>query len=212
MGGGHIHVAVPHIEHVAGSRVHAQVFHQGAGAFRGGFGGHARPGTPDHLKQAAVKVAAHHVPGELIGLVGVDGHPDALGMQPGQQFRHTGIRRGLVEHVGAVPGIEFLQGGGEFFRRALGFRAEPLHQFGDAVAHKIAVSVHRIGGPAVGRTDEVGGIRQVVDGVQQGAVQIKQYGFIHFPIPSLSMVLPYYSGMRQKQQDGFGVFAQQCRK
>ena len=33
--------------------------------------------------------------------------------------------------------------------------------------------------PAVGFAHAVGGISQVVDGIQQGSVQVKQYGFKH---------------------------------
>ena len=157
------------------------MFHQRPGAFRRGLGGDPRPRAPDDLKQAAVKVPRHHVPGKFVGLVGVYRHPDAFLVQPGQQFRHARVGRRLVEFVGAVLDVKLFQRGGQLFRRALRFRAEPLHQFGDAVAHKITVLRHIVGGPAVGRAHPVGGIRQVVDGVQQGAVQIKQYSCIHSP-------------------------------
>jgi phosphoglycolate phosphatase len=71
--------------------------------------------------------------------------------------------------------------------------AEPLHQLRDAVAHKIAVLRSFILRPAVGGADAVRGVGQVVNRVQQGPIQIKQYGFIHFSKPLCTRNHSYYS-------------------
>ena len=90
-----------------------------------------------------------------------------------QQLRDAGIGGRLVLLVGVVPGSEFSQCGRQLFRRAGIFRREALHQLRDAVAHHVLELFHRKGGPAVLCTHPVACIGKVVDGVQQGAVQIK---------------------------------------
>ena len=102
-------------------------------------------------------------------------------LQPGQQRRHTGVRRGFVVHVGAIDLYQTRPASRASCswaaRRSPGLNRST--SFGDAVAHEVAVLRGVMLRPAVGGAHAVRGVGQVVDRVQQGAVQVKQYGFKH---------------------------------
>ena len=116
---------------------------------------------------------------ERVGFVGKNRRLDALGLERVQQFRDAGIGRGLVFLVGVVPGSEFCQRCGQLVGRPGRFGREPLDEFGDAVADHVFELLDRKGRPAVLCADPVSGIGKVVDGVQQGAVQIEKNRFNH---------------------------------
>ena len=64
--------------------------------------------------------------------------------------------------------------------RLLGLcRGEPAHQIGDAVTHHALDGLYGVLRPAVFPADGVGGGRQIPDGIQQRAVQIKNHCAIH---------------------------------
>ncbi len=85
--------------------------------------------------------------------------------------------------VRAVIGLKISQRVGQRCGVARVGRGQPLNQFGDAVADKIAELVGRVPRPAAPRADAVAGVGQVVQRVQQCAVQVKNDGFVHgFPI------------------------------
>ena len=94
-----------------------------------------------------------------------------------QVVQHSGAgpdsSRQRSPHVHAVYLVKLGQCGGQLCGAAAVRRAETLHQLGDAVAHKIAVLRSIVLGPAVGGADAVGGVRQIVDRVQQGSVKVK---------------------------------------
>ena len=48
-------------------------------------------------------------------------------------------------------------------------------QLGDAVSHHAFVRVHRVDRPAAGGAYVIARVRQIVDGVQKGAVQVKNH-------------------------------------
>ena len=81
--------------------------------------------------------------------------------------------------MGAIYCIKFGQRFLQRFWVALILGAEPLHQFWDAVTDEVFILCGVMFRPAVGFAHAVGGISQVVDGIQQGSVQVKQYGFKH---------------------------------
>ena len=192
MGGLHVHIAVTHIQHAA-VRLYAKRCHQRPRALGGGLCRYVGHGTAHDFKQAGVKIPGHHRAGKLVRFVGEHGHPHPGGFQPGQQCRYAGVGRRLVVHMHAVYFVKLGQRGGQLGRAAAVGGAEPLHQLGDAVAHKVAVFGRRVLGPAVGRANPVGRVGQIVDGIQKCAVQIKQYGFIHFPKPLCTRNHSYYS-------------------
>ena len=192
MGGLHVNIAVTDVQHTAVG-LDAKARHQGARPLGGGLRGYVGQRTADDLKQVGVKVPRDHGAGKLVRLVREHRHPHPGGLQPGQQRRHTGVRRGLVVHVRAVDLIKLGQRRGQLLRAAAAGGAEPLHQLRDAVAHKIAVLRSFILRPAVGGADAVRGVGQVVNRVQQGSVQIKQYGFIHSSKPLCTRNHSYYS-------------------
>ena len=171
MAGEDVHIAVSNEKCRLG--VCPDVLHQGIDASRVGFGGHAFAAAPDDRELALAKVVLHDLSTKLVGLVGKDGRLDALGLQSVQQLCHAGVRGGLVLFVGIIPGAERCQRGCQLFRRAGALRGETFYQFGDAIAHKVLVSFYGKGRPAVLGTDPVGRVGQVVDRVEQGAVQIK---------------------------------------
>ena len=177
MAGGDVHVAVAHKE--GGFGVRAEVGHQAVDAGGVGFDRHAGPAAPHQRKGPGGKVVVDDAAAEGVRLVGKDRRLDALGPEGIQQLRDAGIGGGLVLLVGVVAGGELGQGGGQLFGAAAVRRGEALHQLGDAVAHHVFVLLHRKGGPAVLGADPVAGVGQVVDGVQEGAVQIKENGVDH---------------------------------
>ena len=105
--------------------------------------------------------------------------------------------------MGAVIRLEIRQCGGQCFRGAVLRRGNALHQLGDAVAHKITVGGPFVGGPAIFYTKAVACVGQVGQRVQQGAVQVKQNGFVHlqrsFP-KTLSGLWFYYKSILPKRQ------------
>ena len=110
---------------------------------------------------------------QRVGLVGEYRASDAVCPQLVQQGGNAGIRGGFILFVGVVPGGELGQRGRQLLRRAGILRREALHQLRDAVAHHVFELFHRKGGPAVLCAHPVARIGKVIDGVQQGAVQIK---------------------------------------
>ena len=171
MSGEDVHIAVAHKKGSGG--VCAQLGHQGVQPGGVGLGGYARAVAPHGVKAAGAKVVGNDAAAQGIGLVGEHRALDALGFQCVQQCRNAGVGRGLVLLVGIVPGGELRQRRRQLRRGAGVGGGEPLHQLGDAVAHHQLELRHRKGGPAVLCTHPVAGIGKVVDGVQQGAVQIK---------------------------------------
>ena len=187
-----IDIAVTDIQHAAVRR-DAKACHQRAGALGCGLGRYIGQCAAHDLKQVGVKVAGHHGAGKLVRLVGKYRHLHPGGLQARQQLRYAGVGGRLVVHVRAVYLVKLGQCGGQLRGAAAVCRAEALHQLGDAVAHKIAVLRGIVLGPAVGGADAVGGVRQIVDRVQQGSVKIKQYGFIHSSKPLCTRNHSYYS-------------------
>ena len=178
MPGEDVHVAVAHKKGSGG--VCAQLGHQGEQPGGVGLGRYARAVAPHGGKAAGAKVVGNDAAAQGISLVGEYRALDALGLQCVQQCRNAGVGRGLVLLVGIVPGGELRQRRRQlrqgFFQGGLvpgPLRGKALHQLGDAVAHHQFELCHRKGGPAVLGTHPVAGIGKVVDGVQQGAVQIK---------------------------------------
>ncbi len=95
--------------------------------------------------------------------------------QPVQHLHDAGVGGGLVLHVEEVVGPEIAEAfGGQRLRGALGHSTgdEPAH----SVAHKAADLVQGPAGQAVDCEGVIGAVGQVLEGVQQGAVQVKDRG------------------------------------
>ena len=99
-----------------------------------------------------------------------------------QQFGHTVVRLGVV---GAVLVIVFHEVG-QYAVHALvvtGILGQHTrHQTPHAVAHKVGVTRHRVGGVAAQFKGVIGRLAQVLDGVEQRAVQVKYHQFLHVVI------------------------------
>ena len=171
MSGEDIHVAVAHKQ--GGRALCADLLHQGIqpGGIR--FCGHTGPAAAHRVKAAFAEVMGNDLAAQRVGLVGEHRAPDAVCPQLVQKGGNAGIGGGFILLVGVVPGGEFGQRSGQLFRCAGIFRGKALHQFRDAVAHHVLELFHRKGGPAVLCAHPVARVGKIVDGVQQGAVQIK---------------------------------------
>ena len=171
MSGEDVHVAVAHEQ--GGGGVCVQILHQAEHAGGVRLGGHPGAAAPHDEEPLLAEVVGNDPAAQGVGLVGKDGAPDAEAVQGVHQRGNAGVRRCFIFFMGIVPGRELGQRGGQLLRAAAVGGGEPLHQFGDAVAHHVLELLHREGGPAVLCADPVPGIGQIVDGVQQGAVQIE---------------------------------------
>lgn len=113
------------------------------------------------------------LPHSGVSLVGEHRALHACGVQRVNEGSNARVRRGLVLLVGIVPGGKLSQRSGQLLRCAgIGGR-KPLHELRDAVAHHMLELLHRKLRPPVLCAHPVACISQVVDGVQQSAVQIK---------------------------------------
>ena len=171
MPGENIHVAVAH-EQGRGA-VGTDLVHQRIQAGRVRFGGHARAAAAHGGKASGAKVMRDDLPAQRVGLVGKHRTLDARRLQLVQQLRGARVGGSLIFFVGVVPGRELGQRGRQLFRCAGIFRGKAFHQLRDAVAHHVLELLHRKGGPAVLCAHPVARVGQIVDGVQQGAVQIE---------------------------------------
>ena len=176
MSGADVHIAVSHHQRLL--RPGVQLFQNPAG--HAGVRLHRCAGEipPDHLKNTGEVVSYDHLT-EFVRLVGADRQPHSGGFQLFQQLRHPGIGRGQLHIVSAVVPVELRKG--PFQRlRLLGLcRRKPAHQIGDAVTHHALDGLYGVLRPAVFPADGVGGGRQIPDGIQQRAVQIKNHCAIH---------------------------------
>ena len=143
-----------------------------------GLGGHSGQG-PLHGGEQTRIIGIYHRSRHGVGLVGQHRHIHPRGLQPGDEVHHAGIGGGLVLLMGIVPGGELLQG---FFQGGfvpVPLRGKALHQLGDTVAHHALILLHGVLRPAPPGAHPVARIGQVVDGIQQSAVQIKDHILIH---------------------------------
>ena len=142
----------------------------------GGLAGHPL-GFPDGHLHPVSEIGLAQTLHCAVKLIGYHRRTDSRRPEPVQQLQHPGVGGGLVLHIHQVVGPEIgqhlmLQG----LVRAL--RHRPVDQQPHAVAHEAADLLHRAGGQVVERQGVIGAVGQVLQGVQQGAVQIENGGMI----------------------------------
>ena len=168
MCGLHVHSGVADVEGVGGGNAGGgkDVVYDGGV----GFDGNVLPLSQNNGKQAVVEEMAYQFHGALMVFVGGNRQAYAFGAEGMQQIGDSGVGAGEVGFMRPVVFDKFSAQAVDVFRLAGIFRQGAFHQFGDAAAYKKAVSVQGMGGVAVPGEGVVGACRQVVDGVQQGAV------------------------------------------
>ena len=181
MTGVDVHTAVSHKKRPL--RVRRQVCHHqvdtgGIRLYR-----HAGDLAPDQVEHAGEEVL-HDGLAELMGLVGVDRQSDAPVPQVCQQLRDAVIGGRAVQVVLPVIGGKLLQRLRQLLGAAALRRGEFFHQIGNSMAHHGLEFLHRICGPAVLPAHPVARPRQIVNGIEQRSVQVKNHGLIHaVPLP-----------------------------
>ena len=171
MPGQDIYVAVAHKQ--GAGRVCVQVLHQAVNTGGVGLGGYARAAAPHQNKPTCPEIMLDDLAAQRVSLVGEHRALHACGVQRVNEGSNARVRRGLVLLVSIVPGGKLRQRSGQLLRCAgIGGR-KPLHELRDAVAHHVLELLHRKLRPPVLCAHPVACISQVVNGVQQSAVQIK---------------------------------------
>ncbi|MPM21230.1 hypothetical protein SDC9_67674 [bioreactor metagenome] len=177
-----VHVAVAHVNGLR--RRNAQLRKQGEHP-----GGVRLCGKPVPLAANRVKhvpeVMPHQRRAEIVRLVGENGQLHSRLPQSRQRLQQTGVGRGLVHFMGVVIVHKPADGLRHSLRRALSLRSKALRQLGDSVAHHMADFAARKGRPTVFPADVVGRVGQIVQRVQQRAVQIKNCRLKHHTSPFL---------------------------
>lgn len=109
-------------------------------------------------------------------LVGEDGERDTRLAHGVEHVDDAGVGRGVVLFVLAVVGAKLCQGGLEHHSVAGILRGhEALDQLEHAVADLVAVLVDGEGGPSVQLAGMVAGKGEILQCVEDGAVQVKDY-------------------------------------
>ena len=176
----HIHAAVSHKQRLL--RAHCQVGQQSVDARRVRLHRHSLDLAPHQMEDTG-KVVFHDLPAKAVRLVGVNRQGHSPSPQPLQQCRDAVIGPCLVHVVGAVIGGKLGESIGQQQGTAALLRRKPPHQIGDSMAHHGLELLCGVLRPAVPAADPVSGIGQVLNRVQQGAVQVKDHCMIHGPSP-----------------------------
>ena len=124
--------------------------------------------------------------GRLV-FVGGYGQLDLAGLETGQQFGDAWVRAALVRIVLVVVGNEMATDFQDVFFRLFSFGQGTFEELVDAVAYHELLGGFLVGGVAQGLKGVVGALRQVGDGVQQGAVEVEYNQFFHL-VSSFSFV------------------------
>ena len=139
--------------------------------------------SPLDVRKNTGEIPPNNFGDQAVGFVGQHCHSHSRFFQPGQQFLYAGIRSRLVLLVGVVVGHELLQDSRDPLRGVPVLRGKTDGQLGHAVAHIALVFLHGVGGPAMAAAHPVSRVRQVVNGIQESTIQIKNNILIHMLRP-----------------------------
>ncbi len=182
-----INTAVTHKE--GGFRVRVKLCHDLMNSRRVRFNGHAVDLAPYQCEEAR-QVMLHDIAAEAVGLVGVYGHLNACGFQSLGHLLDTGIRGGFLHIVRAVILAELGHSVQEHQRAAAVLGRKLCDEVGDAVADHGHEFLNRMFRPTVAAADIVSSACQVVDGVQEGSIQVEDYGTKHMAPHILYSLIP----------------------
>lgn len=133
------------------------------------------------------KVVGNELFGSRLVFVGGHGQLDLARLEAGQQFGNAWVRTAFVRIVLVVVGNEMATDFQDVFFRLFSFGQGTFEELVDAVAYHELVGGFLVGGVAQGLKGVVGALRQVGDGVQQGAVEVEYNQFFHL-VSSFSFV------------------------
>src|SRR3990167_8419913 len=153
--------------------------------FRIGFHPPDRFGPPDEFKPAADAQALQNFSREGPRLVG--DHGQLLGRKPIQRFAHAVVENGRIEAMRVVPRIEILRRRPDRLR-VVGLEG-PAEKFGQSVADEGPNNFLGHARPAAFFQDMIDGGRQVRNGIDEGAVEVKDN--------RLNLPLRYYGHLKR---------------
>ena len=170
-GGLNIHVGIADEKRFL--RLGRQLFQDGEYAVGGRFFGNPVPLAADGVEEAFPENLRAELLHKNIRLVGQHRQPGALPPQMIQKLQNAGVGAGLVQVMPVVPLVKagLIVRYNAAFPHVFGKHA--LRQLVGPVAHKIAVGVRGVGGKTALPEHPVGGVRQVLQRVDQRAVQVK---------------------------------------
>ena len=156
-------------------------------------------GALDDLEPPARQQSRHAQPRELVRLVGEHGHGDAPSAKFIQQLGNAWIGLRLFRPAASVLAPRQFYASGEERLRQMLLTNCAADQLLEPVTHELLVRLHGVPGQSEFRKRRVRGIGQVVQRIQQGSIEIEQYGAADIHGATIA-----YSA-RQRQNGGFCI-------